>query len=529
MYSLKNRIKLCYGKLVAPLNKYFYFFITVLLLHALVDVIFFYIYWRFSLQVLLNGFLMAYLLTVPCGWLEKHRPLFRIYKFVVFVPYIISFVGDIVAHAVLDSSLDNDVAATILATNKEEVIECIETYFSATPLLIGFIILWLTYLLYRRLQSYRPRYMTLYLIGVGLGLVMTLTTPWQGLGGVAGKVAIFHEAKSPVDINKFARVPKIKVDKTVQPANVVLIIGESLNKLHCSSYGYEKPTTPRLEALIRDSLLIQFNKVISPEVHTLAVFKTLFSQYRNEWGDSVKWYTCPTLQHILRQSGYHSYWVSNQSKRGVSDNFIGQYAELCDANYFAGNKLAGMKRKTYDEEVLPLLRPLITADSLSRNFFVVHLMGSHFKFAKRYPKAFDYFKAEAYPDLSVTQKEVVATYDNSVLYNDSVVTEVMNLFADKEAIVFYFSDHAIDLYQSSPNYYGHAKKTKDSFHFGQLIPFYVYVTPKYQRRYPKIVRSLRQRINEPFCTDNMFYTVMNLIGTKFVGNNDVNNFSLLGD
>lgn len=501
---------------------------------------------------------MAYILTLPCLWLEKYKVAFRIYKLIIFIPYIISFIGDVAAHAILDSSLDNDVAATILATNKEEVIECIETYFSFIPLLIGVGILWLTYLVYRKLQTYRPRLTTCYLVGVFLGLGMTIITPWQGLGGVVGKIAIFREAQSPIDINKYARVADVRVNDSLQPEHVVLIIGESLTKLHCSSYGYDKPTTPKLEALLKDSLLIQFNDVTSPEVHTLAVFKTLFSQYRNNWEDSIKWYTCPTLQNILHQSGYHTYWVSNQSKRGVSDNFIGQYADLCTANYFVGNKLAGMKRKTYDEEVVSLLKPLVisevsgnshssvnpllddTAENVGihtnrhvesslRNFYVVHLMGSHFKFAKRYPKEFNRFQADDYRNLPFRQREIVAAYDNSVLYNDSVVTEIMNLFADKEAIIFYFSDHAIDLFQSSSSYYGHAKKTVDSFHFGQLIPFYIYITPKYQKRFPQIVKKLRQQVNQPFCTEDMFYTIVNLIGTKFVDSNDVNKFSLIGE
>lgn len=537
MNSLKNWIKNIYRVLSLPLEKHFYFFITVLVLHALVDVVFFYIYWRYSLHVVLNGFFMAYLLTIPCLWLENHKRLFSVYKLAVFIPYVISFIGEVVSHAVLDSSLDVDVAATILATNKEEVVECLETYFSFTPLLIGIGILFLTYRLYKKLQQIHPRFIWCLLIGALFGCSVTLSTPWSGLGGVVGKIAIFMEAQTPIDIAKYARVPELKINKSVQPENVVMIIGESLNKLHCSSYGYEKPTTPRFERLIQDSLLIQFNNVISPEVHTLEVFKTIFSQYRNEWEDSVKWYTCPTLQQVLHSSGYHTFWVSNQSKHGVCDNFIGKYAELCTANYFVGNKLAGMKRKTYDEEVIPLLQPLVTADaSLSadsnsvaeqRNFYVVHLMGSHFKFAKRYPKEFKRFGWDEYSALPLSQREIVSTYDNSVLYNDSVVSEIMNLFVDKEAVIFYFSDHAIDLYQSSPSYYGHAKKTKESFHFGQLIPFYVYVSPKYQARFPEKTQIMRAKVNQPFCTDNMFYTIMDLIGTEFAVNNDVNKYSLI--
>lgn len=532
MNSLMNQIKKIGKTIAAPLEKHFYFFITILVLHALVDVVFFYIYWRFSLQVVLNGFLMAYLLTIPCLYINKYNLLFKVYKWLVFLPYIISFTVDVVSHAVLDSSLDGDVAATILATNKDEIVECVETFFSITPILIGIVILFATFKVYQKLKQVRPRFIGCWMVGVILGAVMTYMTPWSGLGGVIGKIAVFYESKTPIDISAYARVPEVRANPNAQPENVVMIIGESLTKLHCSSYGYGKPTTPKLETLIRDSLLIQFNEVISPEVHTLPVFKTLFSQYRVEWGDSVKWYTCPTLQNILHQSGYRTYWISNQSKRGVSDNFIGKYAELCTENYFVGNKLAGMKRKTYDGEVLALLKPLLreeSSDSLKRNFYVVHLMGSHFKFAKRYPKEFDHFQGNEYPELSLRQREVVATYDNSVLYNDSVVYEVMNQFADKESIVFYFSDHAIDLYQSSSSYYGHAKKTKESFGWGQLIPFYVYVSPKYQKRFPEIITKLRKRVNKQFCTDNMFYTIMNVIDTEFVSQKDVKKYSLLAD
>ena len=520
-----NLITNLYKLLKAPLEKHFYFFITVLLLHALVDVVFFYIYWRFSLQVLLNGLFLSYLLTLPCMWLARHKRIFRFYKVLVFVPYIISFVADIVAHAVLDSSLDEDVAATILATNKDEFVECVETYFSFLPLGIGVVILFVAYKLYKYLQTTTPKYVFMWMTGVVAGGLMTLTADPTAWGGVLGKAVIFYRAQSPIDLHTYNHVLDLKVDSVSQPQNIVMIIGESLTKFHCSSYGYEKRTTPRLEELIDNGLLYQFENVKSPEVHTLPVFKTLFSQYRCEWEDSVRWYTCPTLQSVLHASGYKTTWVSNQSKRGVCDNFIGSYAELCTENYFAGNKLAGMKRKTHDEVVVDLLKPLVQQDTL-HNFYVVHLMGSHFKFAKRYPKEFDHYQMSDYPELPFSQQKVVATYDNSVLYNDSVVSEVMRLFENKEAIVFYFSDHAIDLYQSSSSYYGHAKKTKESFKWGQEIPFYIYMTPKYQDRFPEVVTAVKNHQQTNFCTDNMFYTIMDLIGADFVGNDNVKRYSL---
>jgi heptose-I-phosphate ethanolaminephosphotransferase len=50
----------------------------------------------------------------------------------------------------------------------------------------------------------------------------------------------------------------------------------------------------------------------------------------------------------------------------------------------------------------------------------------------------------------------MAEYDNSVLYNDYVVSEIIKCFADKDAVVLYFSDHAIDLFETDEKYCGHA-------------------------------------------------------------------------
>lgn len=511
-----------------PLQHNFNFFITILILHALVDVVYFYIYWRFSLNVFLHGLFIAYVFTLPCLLLAKSKPLLRSYKLFILLPYVVSFLGDILAHAILDSSLDEDVAATILATNKEEFIECVETYFSFTPIIIGIGVLFITYKIYHILNKVPFKYDLVWLIGILFGAVVTFTGNPTHLGGVIGKGIIFSRAQLPVDLDLFESTPELAINAERQPQNIVMIVGESLTKLHCSTYGYDKLTTPKLQALADSSLLYTFTEVKSPEVHTLPVFKTLFSQYRCEWGDSVNWYTQPTLQQILHRSGYTTHWISNQSKHGVCDNFIGKYAELCTDYHFVGNKLAGMKRKTFDGEVIDLMKPLLQLN-VDKNFYVVHLMGSHFKFDKRYPKSFDHFQADDYPALPSQQQKVVATYDNSVLYNDSVVSEVMRLFADKEAIVFYFSDHAIDLFQSSDHYYGHAKKTKESFAWGQQIPFFIYMTRSYQQKYPQILHAVKERLDRPFCTDNMFYTVMDLAGICFTGNNDVQKYSLFNE
>ncbi len=88
-----------------------------------------------------------------------------------------------------------------------------------------------------------------------------------------------------------------------------------------------------------------------------------------------------------------------------------------------------------------------------------HLMGQHEAFQSRYPKAFERFKAKDYLTFPEHQREVLAAYDNATLYNDYVVSSIIDLYKDKDAVVFYFSDHALDVFDTDPDFFGHAKMT----------------------------------------------------------------------
>ena len=523
--KIMSKIKAFVNALLYPVEKHFNLFFSVLLLHALVDLVYFYVWPEYTMRVFFHGVFFSYVLTLPCLLLEKTKRGNGVYKSLVLVVYLVSFLSDLFAHSILDSSLDEDAAAAIMATNQSEFMECVQTHFSLLPCLIGLVVLFLLYKLYKRLSQVRLRFKYAWLGLIAIGAYITFTSRAIHLGGIVGKTAIFSQAMSPVDLSQYRTQPDVTVDSSVQPEHVVMIVGESLSRNHCSIAGYEKETTPLMSRLQKEGLLYNFPKASAPDVHTLQVFQTLISQYRREWKDSVDWFRCTTLPDVLHAAGYKTFWVSNQSKRGVCENTIGQYSDLFSENYFVGNKLAGLKRKNLDEELLPLLHPLLD-DPAQHKFYLVHLMGSHFKFSKRYPESFDRFHADEYAKYPSHQCQVLAEYDNSVLYNDSIVYELMTMYENKEAIVFYFSDHGLDLYNSSPDYYGHAKKTEASFHWGQEIPFFVYVTPAYKQRFPERVKQIEAAMNGDFRTDNMFYTIMDLIGAKFNKNDDVSRYTL---
>ena len=244
------------------------------------------------------------------------------------------------------------------------------------------------------------------------------------------------------------------------------------------------------------------------------------TSYTDEYADNINWYEYLTLIEIIHNAGYTTHWVSNQSKRGLYDNEVGRYAELCDVGLFVGDQNAGMSRKNYDEELFPLLDTLL-CDNTDKRFVVVQMMGSHSAFKERYPTAFSKFSAddyaETYPQLSASNRQLLAEYDNSILYNDSVVYEIMQRFSDKEAIVFYFSDHGIDVFQSSNDYIGHAVAgNEESEFYGRQIPFMVYTTEKFKEKYPHIEEHMWQVVDTPYRTDSIMYTIIDVAGVETV-------------
>lgn len=81
-------------------------------------------------------------------------------------------------------------------------------------------------------------------------------------------------------------------------------------------------------------------------------------------------------------------------------------------------------RVAHDGALLPIIKEAKKSQR-ERNFYVVHLMGNHMDYKKRYPEEFDKFKSDDIA-LPFTQKQKVALAccDNSVLYNDYVVNEI---------------------------------------------------------------------------------------------------------
>lgn len=533
-----NKGRLC-GKLIEVLTNPFrrelpFFIITLIFIS--VPSVYFYLRiktYPYVAYVLMASVCTSYALTFivslkRCGLTKWLKVLFT----AVSVLYLIL---NLFCIDKFNTALNWDFIAVILGTNADEAVEFLETFVDVRVIVMlavfvagSFILAWAV----KKIRlSTKASYICLIIVLCCTAPCLRNTGVWKDtfFGRIASICKYFSYYSKAYNLREYYTSPALTDTRSTHPENVVLVIGESFSKVFSSLYAYEKETNPKLEVMKDCSLLYVYDNIKSPATNTINAFKHFMTTWRGQTVDDKDWYNCTTIPEINSLCGYKSYWISNQSKRGFCDNVIGNYADLCDCSMFVGNKFAGMSRHNVDEEVLPLIKHMQknTARNCKRNFYFIHLMGSHEAFEARFPADRKHFKASEYLKYPEKQRKTRADYDNSILYNDSVVSEIIKQFEDKEAVIVYFSDHALDVYQSSDNYFGHAKAQEPaSKAAGEAIPFMVYVTRKYQQAYPDMTEKIRLSAHKKFSTDNLIYTVMDIIGVKFAANNDVARFSL---
>ena len=444
----------------------------------------------------------------------------------------------------------------ILGTNPDEASEFFSFYFPISKVLLWIAAIILLCLLY---FAKKPR-LTLGRKVSQIGTVVFLVTAILCFPSLKRDMYYWFNKTLPIkyliilkDYEPLDKVAENRHDIPItevsaeHPQNIVIIIGESFSKSHSSIYGYKKDTNPELAKLADQGNLLAFTQCIAPAPFTHLAFKNIFSLWDGNdkmvnsakegmvnglkkifmpWTNKDNWYDYPTFFDVFSQK-YTIRWVSNQNSYGMFDNVQATFADLSDTIWYAEQHPEAASR--YDQVVVPVLDSFLKSDSLP-SITIVNLMGQHEDFTNRYPSSWEYFKSEDYKECPAHQQERLAQYDNATRYNDHVVSSIMNLYKDECAMVFYFPDHGLDLYESAPNYIGHAAdRSQKSWDISCQIPFFIYVTDSYQETFPQQVEQLRKSLHKPYNTKNFIYTLMKITGWKLSQETDKEDQGLLYD
>ena len=289
---------------------------------------------------------------------------------------------------------------------------------------------------------------------------------------------------------------------------VVLILGESTQRNLLHLYGYSLLNTPHLDKLADSGELAVFRDVISAKQGTVLSLREIFTFHDAE--SDREWYQCNNLLDVLRVAGYKTWWFSNQDSFGVWGNTGALLADRADDRAFTQHRASQDDFGLPDEALLPLLDDALAVDSSGKNFFVLHLMGCHVLYELRYPKNFKRFTAQDVDgDLPSDWKEDMAAYANAVLYNDFIVSGMIDRFRDKDAVVIYISDHGENVHDEGSALVGHAYGAPNRYLYE--IPMVVWASDTFRQNHPEKWNAIQGAVSRPFMTDDLIHALLGLM------------------
>lgn len=311
----------------------------------------------------------------------------------------------------------------------------------------------------------------------------------------------------------------VRVDScSFQSPQIVLIIGESLGRHHSAQYGYSMMTTPRQIRREHTGQLVAFSDVVAPWNLTSFVFKYLFSLH--VVGEEGEWCDQPLFPELFRAAGYQVTFLTNQflpkAKEAVYD-FSGGFFLNNPALSAAMFDVRNATTHPFDEGLLNDYDQLPSSDR--PQLIIFHLLGQHVAYKQRSPKGRKHFQASDYEslrsDLSVRQRRMLADYDNSVLYNDSVVDEICRRFEQEDALVIYMPDHGEECYEEDRGFICRNHTSAVDYplaHYEFEVPFWIWCSPRYISHHVKTYQQILAAKDRRLMTDALPHMLLGLAG-----------------
>ena len=472
----------------------------------------------------LNSRVGWFILILAMVWLLRKK----LFPFLLLSVFIVSGCMDNLYATTFGGVFTTASFEAMALTDSQEAMGFLQTYASFENLsLLGFYITGSLYFLYNTRIPAEKSSGEKIIIGLGIimlavatyrlgflhkyydtipGFAGTLPSYYTGHGNVEKEIETrkIFVANSPV-----AAVPNQKD----QQQTYLIIIGESLSKKHMGIYGYHRDTTPELSKL-SDELIVQTN-TISTHVQTQPSLRHALTQLNSENKMPVS--KALSMVDIANKAGFKTWWISNQQPLRST---ISAIANMADETQYISNDYHGVQVRRFDGLMQPYVEKALN-DKARHKVIFVHLMGSHLQYRNRYPDEFSKFtdnNVRGYEnDLSANKVDYINSYDNSVLYTDHVVANMIKSLKavsesqSKLSAALFLADHGEEIFDSR-NFVGHGP---DSITAPMVeIPFVIWTSKKYRQFRPTHINAMKDNRNKASSLDNTFHFVSNLIGIE---------------
>lgn len=295
-----------------------------------------------------------------------------------------------------------------------------------------------------------------------------------------------------------------------RPLLVVMVVGETARAQNFQLDGYGRATNPGLSA--RHDLF-NFSAVRSCGTATAESVPCMFSNLGRQRFSPRRAAEQENVLDVLHRLGVRVAWWDNDSGcQGVCSRVgsmsVGQQNDprFCSQGQCLDGALLGdlgsVKLDT-DESML----------------LVLHMKGSHGPaYFKRYPDSARRFTPDC-RDENVQRcslSEVVNAYDNSIVYTDSVLSDLIGQLDTRSAftdsVVLYVSDHGESLGEAG--LYLHGIPYRLAPDQQTHVPMFLWLSSQTSSRLKLDTRCLAQTTAQPTSQDAVFHTLMGLFSVR---------------
>lgn len=350
----------------------------------------------------------------------------------------------------------------------------------------------------------------------GLSARMEPAAPWQFVVGYFQYRQQLDSLNSLLSSNSaLPPLANLKDSSGEMPRTLVLVIGESTQRGHMSLYGYNRDTTPELNALHKtDKNLTVFNDVVTSRPYTIEILQQALT-FANEKNPDL-YLSKPSLMNLMKQAGYKTFWITNQQTMTARNTMLTVFSKQTDKQYYM-NQQRTQSAREYDTNVLAPFKEVL-ADPAQKKFIIVHLLGTHIKYQFRYPEDWSKFDGQtqgAPSGLNSDELDSYNTYDNANRFNDHVVASLINDFkaTDPNGFLLYFSDHGEEVYDTPPHKTQGRIEDNPTRHM-YTIPFILWTSPQWQSTHP---RDFSADVDRKYSSSELIHTWSDLAGLRYDG------------
>lgn len=341
--------------------------------------------------------------------------------------------------------------------------------------------------------------------------------PMMRLSGLAGRPPFqivptnffenfFHYSSKKI----IAQIPyqKIGTDAIIEtkPKNgknnlLILVVGETARADHFELNGYPRKTND----YTKKQDIISFNKALSCGTSTRISVRCLFSsldrkEFSLDFADNQD-----NLLDLLKYAGVSLFWLDNNGGgdcQGVCKHIDSQIVDGSDGDMI---KLVEHKMRTFSNR---------------NHVIILHLKGSHGPdYFTKYPPNFNEFL----PDCRkrefrmCQQKTLLNAYDNSILYTDFVLSNLIEVLKKQESkwntALIYTSDHGESI--GEHGIYGHCAPYLIAPPEQTHVPFLIWASQSFASEKNLSYACLQQRAKTTEIShDYFFHSIVGIMDIK---------------